>query len=223
MKEKFNKKKLLLIVAIMLGILLLGGTFAVIIADMTITNGNISGTVECFDIDYSIENDTGAIDSRQITGTLFPSKNHMGGLFGKVRLGVNSNCSVTGTGTLYLHINEGTSNELVKTVTDHCENASLETINGDSSTNCTENWISDGTALKYAIYDNVDGTGDALSVGYIKESDIGNDITIYSDFLVNNLANDYYIFIWMDGYLIDNTYSKLPFGGYIHASVLQNE
>lgn len=224
MKNKFNKKKILLIVGIMFGILLLGGTFAAIIIDMTITNGNISGSVECFDIDYSIDNDTGSADIRQITGTLFPSKNHTGGLLGKVRLGVNNKCNITGTGTLYLYVNGGTSSELVKGVADHCENANLETIDGvNTSSDCTDRWVSDGTALKYAIYDNATGTGEALNVGYITVSDIGGDIPIYSNFLVNSTANNYYIFIWMDGYLIDNTYSKLSFGGYIHASVMQNE
>ena len=130
---------------------------------------------------------------------------------------------------MYLNVDSGTSTTLVQTVADHCENkTTLETLNDyTTSAECTADssrmWVSTGTGLKYAVYSSVNATGTPLNVGYITSSDIGRDISIYSDFTVDKLASSYYIFIWMDGYITDSTYTELPFGGYIHASVLQNQ
>lgn len=225
-----KRKKILLVVGIILAcVLVAGGTYAYLTFSVSVTNGTISGNVECFEIDYSILNDASATDSSQITGTLFPSKGASGGLSGKVSININASCNVTGTGTLYLNVDSGTSTTLVQTVADHCENkTTLETLNDyTTSAECTADssrmWVSTGTGLKYAVYSSADATGTPLNVGYITGSDIGGDIPIYSEFDVNSTVSSYYIFIWMDGYITDSTYTELPFGGYIHASVLQNE
>lgn len=222
-----KRKKILLVVGIILAcVLVVGGTYAYLTFSVSVTNGTISGNVECFEIDYSILNDD---DSSQITGTLFPSAGPSGGLSGKVSININASCNVTATGTLYLNVDSGTSTALVQTVADHCENkTTLETLNDyTTSAECTADssrmWVSTGTGLKYAVYSNADATGTPLDVGYITNSDIGGDIPIYSDFTVDTTASSYYIFIWMDGYITDSTYTELPFGGYVHASVLQNE
>ena len=225
-----KRKKILLIVGVILTcVLVVGGTYAYLTFSVSVTNGKISDSVECFEIDYSILNDASATDSSQITGTLFPSAGPNGGLSGKVSINVNSNCKVKGTGTLYLNVDSGTSTTLVQTVAAHCEDkTTLETMKDyTTSAECTADssrmWVSTGTGLKYAVYSNANATGTPLNVGYITNSDIGGDIPIYSDFDVVKTASSYYIFIWMDGYITDSTYTELPFGGYIHASVLQNE
>ena len=167
--------------------------------------------------------------NNKITGTLFPSAGPSGGLSGRIKINVNESCNVTATGTLYLNVDSGTSTALVQTVADHCEDKiTLETLNDyTTSAECTADssrmWVSTGTGLKYAVYSSVNATGTPLNVGYITSGDIGRDIPIYSDFTVDKTASSYYIFIWMDGYITDSTYTELPFGGYIHASVLQNQ
>lgn len=278
-----KRKKILLVVGIILAcVLVVGGTYAYLTFSVSVTNGTISGNVECFQIDYSILNqdvdcslmaditgdgeindddlnylmdyvngnssecnncdisgdgEVNGIDllrmkrclDNKITGTLFPSAGPSGGLSGRIKINVNESCNVTATGTLYLNVDSGTSTALVQTVADHCEDKiTLETLNDyTTSAECTADssrmWVSTGTGLKYAVYSNADATGTPLDVGYITNSDIGGDIPIYSDFSVDTTASSYYIFIWMDGYITDSTYTELPFGGYIHASVLQNQ
>lgn len=228
MREFINKNRgsFLVLIIVLVGLLVIGGTYAFFIYDADIQNGNYASKTECFLIDYDISNDDG---TQKITGTLFPTAEISGGLSGKVSLNVDNSCNVTGTGSLYMHINEGTSTTLVQTVGAHCENTTtLETMNQykDSSSNCTSNngtWVTNGTALKYAVYDTNNASGTPLDTGYITSSDIGKDILIYTGFDVNHTVEDYYIYIWMDGYLMNEDYTNLPFGGYIHASVLQNQ
>ena len=221
-----NRGIFLVLVIFLVGLLVIGGTYAFFIYDVDVKNGNYISKTECFLINYSILNDDG---TQKITGTLFPTIDSSGGLNGKVSLNVDNSCNISGTGSLYMHINNGTSTTLVQTVGAHCENATtLETLNQykGSSSNCTSNngkWVTNGTALKYAVYDSNNTSGAPLNTGYITSGDIGKDILIYTGFDVNHTVNDYYIYIWMDGYLMDEGYTNLPFGGYIHASVLQNQ
>lgn len=166
--------------------------------------------------------------ANNLSGTLFPTTNITGGLFGSLAMGVNSACNITGTGTIYLHVGTESSTTLLRKTDGHCENAStLETIsNYTTSSECVSNngkWVSDGSALKYAIYDNAAGTGVPLGVGYITGGDIGEDIPMYSGFAVNATNKRYYIFIWMDGSLTNEDYEDLSFSGYIHASVVQDK
>ncbi len=108
----------------------------------------------------------------------------------------------------------------------YCENnATLQRLTDyTTQSDCTSNggsWKTGGSPLKYAIYDNASATGTPLSVGRIASTDIGNDITIYENFLINNTQAYYHIFIWMDGYLIGNSDNTASFDGYITASAIQ--
>lgn len=161
-----------------------------------------------------------------LRGTLFPSTEITGGLFGSLAMGVNSACNITGTGTIYLHVGTESSVTLLRKTDGHCENpTTLETLTSYTSSNeCLADgnkWVTDGSALKYAVYDNAMGTGVPLSVGYITGGDIGEDISLYTGFDVNSTNNRYYMFIWLDGNLTNEDYEDLPFSGYIHASVVQ--
>lgn len=161
-----------------------------------------------------------------LRGTLFPSTEITGGLFGSLAMGVNSACNITGTGTIYLHVGTESSVTLLRKTDGHCENpTTLETLTSYTSSNeCLTDgnkWVTDGSALKYAVYDNAMGTGIPLSVGYITGGDIGEDISLYTGFDVNSTNNRYYMFIWLDGNLTNEDYEDLPFSGYIHASVVQ--
>lgn len=161
-----------------------------------------------------------------LRGTLFPSTEITGGLFGSLAMGVNSACNITGTGTIYLHVGTESSVTLLRKTDGHCENpTTLETLTSYTSSNeCLTDgnkWVTDGSALKYAVYDNATGTGVPLSVGYITGGDIGEDISLYTGFDVNSTNNRYYMFIWLDGNLTNEDYEDLPFSGYIHASVVQ--
>lgn len=165
-------------------------------------------------------------DAGDLTGTLFPSTEITGGLFGSLAMGVNSACNITGTGTIYLHVGTESSVTLLRKTDGHCENpTTLEALTSYTSSNeCLTDgnkWVTDGSALKYAVYDNAMGTGVPLSVGYITGGDIGEDISLYTGFDVNSTNNRYYMFIWLDGNLTNEDYEDLPFSGYIHASVVQ--
>ena len=229
MRKKFSKNKILIIVIFVVGVFIVGGTYAFLTFAMNITNGNVNGTLECFQIEYSIENSDSETGNKEITGTLFPSINAGGGLNGRVTIGVNSSCNVTGVGTLYLFVNEETSSELLKLAEPHCENSlTLETLSEFTTSDSCNNsgngvWVSNGTGIKYAVYSDNTFANDPLNVGYITSDDIGNDVVIFNNFEVNATSKSYYIYIWMDGYLTDNTIVNLPFSGYIHASVIQNE
>lgn len=166
------------------------------------------------------------INIGDLRGTLFPSTEITGGLFGSLAMGVNSACNITGTGTIYLHVGTESSVTLLRKTDGHCENpTTLETLTSYTSSNeCLTDgnkWVTDGSALKYAVYDNAMGTGVPLSVGYITGGDIGEDIPLYTGFDVNSTNNRYYMFIWLDGNLTNEDYEDLPFSGYIHASVVQ--
>lgn len=166
------------------------------------------------------------INIGDLRGTLFPSTEITGGLFGSLAMGVNSACNITGTGTIYLHVGTESSVTLLRKTDGHCENpTTLETLTSYTSSNeCLTDgnkWVTDGSALKYAVYDNAVGTGVPLSVGYITGGDIGEDISLYTGFDVNSTSNRYYMFIWLDGNLTNEDYEDLPFSGYIHASVVQ--
>ncbi len=166
------------------------------------------------------------INIGDLRGTLFPSTEITGGLFGSLAMGVNSACNITGTGTIYLHVGTESSVTLLRKTDGHCENpTTLETLTSYTSSNeCLTDgnkWVTDGSALKYAVYDNAAGTGVPLSVGYITGGDIGEDIPLYTGFDVNSTNNRYYMFIWLDGNLTNEDYEDLPFSGYIHASVVQ--
>ena len=108
----------------------------------------------------------------------------------------------------------------------YCESKStLERLttptDSESCTSAGGTWKTGGSPLKYAVYDNNAGTGEPLSKGYIESTDINTDKVIYDNFIITSTQKYYYIFIWIDGYLVDNAINNLPFSGYINASAEQ--
>jgi len=222
--KKLNSgKKIAPIAAILLGLILLGGTYALLVFGLNVINGNYIGNSTCFNVNYSIENEDGSMD---ITGTLMPSKKPTGGLNGKVSIGIDPDCNVDARGNIYFNINNVSEKTsiLTQTVKEHCENSrTLETlVNYKNETSCTTSggvWVTDGSALKYAVYEGTEAN--PSSVGYIKSS--SGKTTLYDSFEVKEQLVDYNIYIWLDCHLIDNTYASIPFSGYISADVTQTE
>ena len=164
------------------------------------------------------------IESGNLVGTLFPSGTAAGGINGGITAAISPSCALTtGRGTLYLHVDSGTSTDLTSTVDGHCEVInSLETLSDiDSSTTCSStsgaHWVTDGTALKYMVFSG----GDLYSSGYIKTTDIGNDIQIHNDFSVTTTSKTWDVYIWLDGYLSGEDYANLPFSGTIRMNTMQ--
>ena len=255
-----NTKKLIgaIIGVIMFAALIAGATYAALSRTVNTTNETQNVASLCFLIDYNINNTDGTQD---ITGTMFPSGTIAKGLNGRVGLKINSSCTLNGTGTLKLHINNTTSSALTTPAASYCENRkTLEKIDGittasDCSTaggrwrgygdsycenpntlermpdyttqsDCTSNngsWKTGGSPLKYAVYDNATLTGNPIAKGPITSSNIGNDITLKDNIEITSTQQYYYIYIWLDGYQTDNTYTELPFSGYIKAEAIQSE
>ena len=172
---KFSLGKLILIIVVS-AVLITGGTFAAMY--LSITNGNYAYKTTCFDIFYDAGKD--------ITGDLFPSSMPLGGLTGSVTIGVDESCNVSAKGNLYLTTesnNEGNT-KLTEIVEAHCEEKNtLRTLTSyNSESACTANsnaiWVKDGSALKYAVYD--ENNTSILSSGYVNK--IGEVINIYSNF-----------------------------------------
>lgn len=228
-----KKRNIILAISVIcMGLALAGGTFAFLTVSFNATNGIYNEKVECFDIDYSITNDDNSTTQLggSFSGILFPSATVAEGISGRVSMNVNSNCKVTGTGTLTLYVNNATSSTLVQTAAAHCENAttleSMSTKNYTTSASCTSaggTWVTNGSALKYAVYTNSEGTGTPVAKGYITSSFRGNTTPIYSGFTVNNTQQNFYVFVWLDGWITNNSYNSLPFSGYIHANITQTE
>lgn len=219
MRDTKKKNIILSVVVLLVGFLLAGGTYAYLTRTVNVTNGNINAVTTCFDIDYTDNTD-------QITGTLFPSTGPNKGLGGSVTIKVNNACDLDGAGTLYIHVNSGTSTKFGTIVDAHCENArTLETLpQYTTQSACTQNggsWVPSGTPLKFALYDNNSFTGNPLAVGNFYNQLIGNEALFYSNFVVTKTAKTYYIYVWLDGYLTDNTYTNLPFSSNIRAEAIQ--
>ena len=217
----YKKYVIFTIGIILLGAMVTGGTYAYLSRTVTITNGTANVSTHCFLIDYNINNSD---NSQNISGILFPSASPSGGLTGRVGLKTNTSCTLQGVGTLTLHL---TSGEVGSASPGHCENSNtLETLKDyTTSGTCSGHgtWVTTGTPLKYAVYDNSEGTGTPLSKGYITSSNIGGDITLYNNFAITSTEEYYYIFIWLDGYLSGDGYTDVNFAGYVSASATQTE
>ena len=254
-----KNKNILIIVAIaLIGLTLVGSTYAYLTFSLDITNDNYNNiSTHCFGITYNVNNVDGSTD---ITGTLFPSSAPTKGLNGRVGFSSDETCSITGLGTIKLNIASTTSSTLTTPASSYCESRStlepMTEYTTESSCNeaggrwrgygdaycenpntlvrmedytteseCTTNsgsWVTGGSPLKYAVYTSTDANASPVSVGRINSTDIGNTITIYDNFSVTPTMTYYYIYIWLDGYLTDNTHTNLPFNANITASVRQN-
>ena len=214
------KKSILLSLAIiMFGVLVAGGTYAYFTVAFDATNSNIVTSTTCFSVNYTDNTD-------QITGTLFPSAGPAKGLVGSITYQANQTCGVNGRGTFKLIVANGTSNVLTAPVAPHCENKyTLETVKDYNYFDCTNDqdnlvWVTNGTALKYAIFDSSQRTH-IYKAGYIDDTFIGTEKIIHSDFSVNATSKSYYLYIWLDGHTTDNTYTNLPFSATSRLEVAQ--
>ena len=219
--KRISKNTILIIIVLLFGLIVVGGTFAWLTTTVNTTNGTYSAVSDCFLIDYTDNTQT-------ISGTLFPSSGPEKGLTGSVTLKVKSTCGVFGKGTLYLHVNNGTNTKFGMTVDDHCENPNTLVTLPDyqTSSDCASHggtWVSGGTALKFALYDNNDFSSLPLAVGRFNNSIIGIDVPQYSNFDITYLPQTYYVYVWLDGYVSDNTYTDLTFDGYFYANASQQD
>ena len=220
MKNKINKKSIIIIGLVLIFIIfIVAGTYAYLYVQASINNNTYQGTSTCFLVDYG--------NTQAISGTMFPSAGPSKGLSGSVTLKINDSCSTTGTGTLYLHVNSGTSTKFGDTVDAHCENTLTYVTLPEykTSSDCTSHggtWRTGG-ALKFALYDNNTFIGAPLVAGSFNNPFIGFDIPGYSGIPITSTTKTIYIYIWLDGYITDNTYVNLPFDAYIWASAVQNE
>ena len=257
--DEIKKKSLILsIVVLLIGLLVVGGTYAYLFVTANITNTNYVGVSTCFLVNYDIDNGD---NTETITGTLVPSLGPSGGLGGRVGLKINDECDVYGTGTLKIHVNSGVDGHLMEKATSHCEdkktgdiltsysNASscsaasgkwkdypanyCEDVNTlqvlksyDTQASCTAhngNWVTNKSPLKYAVYNSSNTNTNPVSVGYITSSSINGDVTIYTDIELTHTMQYFYIYIWLDGTLTDNTLANIPFSGYIQANANQTD
>lgn len=193
------------------------GTYAAITLYINVTNGDISAQTGCFDVTYNV---TGG----DISGILFQTANYNNGLNGSVSLKINQNCP-EGIGKLKLKVNSNVSTVLTQKVSSHCEESNTlitKPLYSDSSS-CTSagyKWVTNGSALKYIIFG--DSTlNNYLASGYILNTDINTEKEIYNNIAVNSTEKKYYIYLWLDGNLADNTYTNLQFSGNILAEVEQ--
>lgn len=225
-KVSTNKQTLFLVFGILLiSMLIIGGTYAYLTWGIDVVNKNIVSSTTCFDIVYAIENDD---NSTPITGTLIPSSGPGGGLSGKISMGISDSCKqIDGYGSFYLDVSTG-SDILFQTVDAHCENSqTLRTLvdytdqeSCEAQTNGV--WVTTGNALKYAIYttDVINSDTVPVKVGYInKEGMMG----LYDNFAITNVTVNYYIYVWLDGNLSDDTYASQSFAADISASASQVE
>ena len=219
--DEMNKKKLIgsIIGIILFAILIAGATFALLASSSVIvTNGIYNATTVCFDIDYS---NGGVID-----GELYYLANPTTGLNTSITMGINSSCDISGTATIYLNVSEDVDGILINQVYPHCESeVNLSTLlDIADQTTCENNdniWVTNGTALKYAVYStNNPGVNTVpLSQGYINQS---GDIAIYENIpLSEGSTTTYYIHIWLDGALATYEYSGKYFSGYFHTITTQ--
>ena len=219
--NKRNKKYLTISAIILIILIVVGATFAYFNSAFKAKNSNVNTGTPCFNI-------INTFSSEASDNILFPVASPKSGKKVNISLKVDQACqNVSGTGSLYLHINSGTSNQLFRVSAAHCENKkTLETMDDyKNSTDCQNasngKWVTDGTPIKYAVYDNADGNGIPLKVGYLKTSDIGTRKLLYDGIDVNYTNKNFYVFVWMDGYITDESYTNLPFDGYIDVSVVQ--
>lgn len=216
--KNIGKSIILSLVICCIGLMLAGGTYAYFTMAFNATNSNIVTDTRCFNINYTDNTD-------QITGTLWPSAGPAKGLSGSIVYQANTSCGVSGRGTFKLMVANGTSSTLTNVVAPHCENKyTKETVRGFDEVDCSFNdsteWVTNGTALKYAIFDSTT-RNHIYAAGYIDSSFIGAEKTIHSDFSVTTTSKTYYIYIWLDGNVSDDTYANLPFSATSRLDVIQ--
>ena len=105
-----DKKKILSIVGIVLLIILVvvGTTYAIYTWAM---DEDITGTFECFNINYVKGQDIGSDDNHRV---FMASSDYIGGISASVIVSTDPKCTITnGTGTLYINTDSSTSSILL--------------------------------------------------------------------------------------------------------------
>lgn len=104
-----NKRKTLIILGItLLIIIVLSSTYAVY--KWAASNDYINAEAICFDIDYKKGQDIGSNENKE---KLNIGSVYTDGLSTTVEMKINSNCDITGKGTIYLNTSEETSDYLI--------------------------------------------------------------------------------------------------------------
>ena len=60
--------------------------------------------------------------------------------------------------------------------------------------------------LKYAVYENINSS--PVSSGVISTT---GDIELYGGFYVSSISKTYYVYVWLDGNMVDNDYLNTSF------------
>lgn len=232
--DKIVSKKYTIFVILgilLISLLIAGGTYAYLFFGVEITNKNVIGSTTCFNVIYDEDNGN---DGTPINGMLLPSSVPSGGLSGKITIGMDADCNIDSYGNFYLNIDTG-SDILFQPVGPHCENSqTLRTLfdyteQATCEAQSNGKWVTNGTALKYAIYTTgtVTSTSIPIKTGYISTDGTS---TIYENFVISNYhgsnsavdtVTDYYVYIWLDGNLSDNSYANQSIVGDISATVSQ--
>ena len=133
MNREFKRKLIGSIIGVTLfAALVVGATYAWLVVDLNVINANYVSRTGCFVIDYNLANSDGLTNN--ISGSLIPSTDALGGLTGRVGLKTNSSCNLNGVGTLKLHINDEINSALTTSVGSYCENRStLEPMTGNDA------------------------------------------------------------------------------------------
>ncbi len=214
-----NKKKVYgtVIAVISFAILIIGATFAALSFTSNATNGSYNISTTCFQMLKE--------EGQDVIGELDYVTKPIDSVSTYVAMGINGACDITAKGRIYLNVLDGTSSKLYSTVAAHCENMdTLQTLpDYTTATDCGNNggsWITNGSALKYAIYNTSSPTNNTIPItsGWITAT---GDKLLYNSMLPIGSLDTYYIYVWLDGELIDNTYNNVAFSGYIHTNADQ--
>lgn len=148
MKE--NNKKIIISGGIVLAIILIVSMSTYAFLSWSSDNISITGTADCFDIDYLKGEDIGSIDNP----ALFTfTSSYTEGLSSSLQVNISSSCNITnGTGTLYLNTDTEVTSEVL------LSNGVLKYQVLDNSTEVSSGSVTTGTNGKLAIYSNIDIT-----------------------------------------------------------------
>ena len=209
-----KKKKLIMLGVILLLIIVSGATFAILTWNSTMIKLGIN--TNCFTIDYTKGGDiTGSLKLLSINDLLvspledsnnpqFTIKKGMG--LSYVNVGINSNCSIEGYGTIYLNVTE-----LSDTFKEGGESngalgyAVLKNISNLSNSDIT--------------IDNLDNQSfEVLNIQSIVET---GKIELYSEQLSNTEVNKYLVVIFVDKLSAGNDITEATFKGNISVEANQ--
>ena len=114
---------------------------------------------------------------------------------------------------------------------DHCENQhTLQTMKNYTTESDCESagymWVRNKSALKYAVYEDLNSY--PIAVGYVSKAGrinlhAGIDLTDENGIILYGTKVPYYVYIWLDGEVADNSYAGVDFRGKIEFEAEQIE